>query len=141
MDIKEFIRNDRFASLIGIELIDAEEGRAKAKLDVREEHLNAVGIAHGGLIFSLADLAFAAASNSYGNIAVAINANISYFKASGKGVLFAEAKEISKSNRLATYGIKVTNVNGDLIASFQGTVFRKDKKQIEDDYAKYIHLA
>jgi acyl-CoA thioesterase len=141
MDIKEFIRRDRFASLLGIELIEAEEGRAKVKLDVREEHLNSVDIAHGGLIFSLADLAFAAASNSYGNIAVAINASISYFKASGKGVLYAEATEISKSNRLATYGIKVTNGKGDIIASFQGTVFRKEKKQIEDDYSKNIHLA
>jgi acyl-CoA thioesterase len=127
MDIKKFIRNDRFASFIGIELLEAEEGRAKAKLEIREKHLNSVNIAHGGAIFSLADLAFAAASNSYGNIAVAINANISFFKASAEGVLYAEAIEISRNQKLATYNITIRNNNEEIIASFQGTVYRKGK--------------
>ena len=84
MDTKEFISKDKFASYLGIELLEMEEGRAKAKLDISDKHLNGIGTAHGGAIFSLADLTFAAASNSYGNIAVAINANISFFKAAGK---------------------------------------------------------
>jgi acyl-CoA thioesterase len=141
MDIKEFIKNDRFASLVGIELIEAEEGKARAKLDIREEHLNAVGISHGGAIFSLADLAFAAASNSHGNIAVAINANITYFRASGKGVLYADAREISKSNRLATYHIDITDSNGELVASFQGTVFRKEQRYMGDPAKTNNHFA
>jgi acyl-CoA thioesterase len=127
IDVREFVKNDRFASLVGIELVDAGEGWATTKLEIREEHLNAVGIAHGGAIFSLADIAFAAASNSYGNIAVAINADISFFKASGKGVLFAEAREISRNSRLATYNISIKNAAAEVIASFRGTVYRKEK--------------
>jgi acyl-CoA thioesterase len=132
MDIKEFINNDKFASLLGIELLEAGEGRAKAKLEIRDEHLNSINIAHGGAIFSLADLAFAAASNSYGNIAVAINANISFLKAMGKGILYAEASEISKNRKLATYNIIIRNAGDEIIASFQGTVYRKEKMLIED---------
>ncbi len=140
MDIKEFIRNDRFASFLGIELLEAGNGRAKAKLEIREDHLNAVNIAHGGAIFSLADLAFAAASNSYGNVAVAINANISYFRASGKGVLYAEAFEISGNRKLATYTINIKDKEGELIASFQGTVYRKDKMVFLEKPANEIHF-
>lgn len=125
MDVKEFLQNDRFAALLGIELIKASNGTAKAKLEIREEHLNTIDIAHGGAIFSLADYTFAAASNSHGNVAVAINANISFVKAAGKGVLFAEAFEVSKNFKLATYTINITNSEDELIASFQGTVYRK----------------
>ena len=128
MNIKEFIsKNDRFAAMVGIELLEVGEGRAKAKLEIRDEHLNGVNIGHGGAIFSLADLAFAAASNSYGNIAVAINANISFFKAADKGILYAEAIEVSKNQKLATYNVSIRNNKGEMIASFQGTVYRKEK--------------
>ena len=130
MDKKEFISNDRFASYLGIELLEMEEGRAKAKLDISDKHLNGISTAHGGAIFSLADLTFAAASNSYGKIAVAINANISFFKAAGKGVLYAEAYEISRTNKLATYTINIQNSDGELIACFQGMVYRKEKEKV-----------
>jgi acyl-CoA thioesterase len=125
MDVKEFLSKDRFAALLGIELLEASNGKAKAKLDIKEEHLNALDIAQGGAIFSLADLTFAAAANSHGNIAVAINANISFLKAAGKGTLYAEAFEISRNYRIATYTINITNTQGDLIACFQGMVYRK----------------
>jgi acyl-CoA thioesterase len=125
MDIKEFLRNDRFAALLGIELLEASEGNAKAKLEIKEEHLNTIDIAHGGAIFSLADFTFAAASNSHGNIAVAINANISFVKAAGKGTLIAKAVEVSKNHKLATYNINITNSRDELVASFQGMVYRK----------------
>jgi len=86
---------------------------------------------HGGAIFALADLVFAAASNSHGTVAVAINANISFLKASAGGTLFADAREISKNPKLGTYTIDVTNEDGDVIAVFQGMVYRK-KDKIED---------
>jgi acyl-CoA thioesterase len=126
MDIKEFLKNDRFASFLGIELLEASNRKAKAKLEIKEEHLNAINVAQGGAIFSLADFTFAAASNSYGRVAVAINANISFVKAAGKGVLYAEAFEVSKSYKIATYTINVTNEEQELIAGFQGTVYRKN---------------
>ncbi len=133
MDIKEFLKNDRFAAFLGIELLEAVDGMAKAKLEIKEEHLNTISIAHGGAIFSLADYTFAAASNSHGNIAVAINASISFIKAAGKGTLIAEAFEVSRNHKLATYNINITNSAKELIASFQGMVYRKkDSIQISD---------
>jgi len=125
MNIKEFIQNDRFAKLLGIELLEAAPGRAVAQMEIKDEHLNAVNIAQGGALFTLADLALAAASNAHGPVAVSIQSEIKYFKPAGKGLLTAEASEISCSNKLATYSVHIRNKDGELIAAFQGMVFRK----------------
>lgn len=124
-NIKEFFKKDRFAEYIGIELVEAGPGTALAKLKIEDRHLNGVGIVHGGAVFSLADLAFAVASNSHGTISLAINADISFLKAISAGVLTARAWEVSRNTKLATYRIDVTDDDGNLIAAFQGTVYRK----------------
>ena len=125
INLDEFISNDRFASHNGIEIVDHGKGHAKARVVVAPEHLNSARIVHGALIFALADTAFSAASNSHGRLALAINANISFFKASKEGVLFADAREVAINPRLATYSIPVKNDEGETIALFQGTVYRK----------------
>ncbi len=130
-NVRNFLKNDRFAELCGIELLELSQGRARAKLDVKDYHLNGANIAHGGAIFSLADLAFAAASNSHGTIAVAINASISFLKAVCGGTLYADAREVSLNPKIASYTIDVTNEAGETIAIFQGMVYRK-KDKIED---------
>jgi acyl-CoA thioesterase len=73
--LKRYFKRDLFAHHVGIELIEAHNGYAKASLAIKEHHLNGVGRVHGGVIFTLADLAFAAASNSQGRVAVAISAS------------------------------------------------------------------
>lgn len=124
-DLKKFVDNDRFARHLGIELLEYSEGKARARMEIRPHHLNSAGTLHGGAIFSLADAVFSAASNSHGTLAVAINVDISYFKAVKNGTLIAEAEEISLNPKLATYLIRVENEKGDAIALFQGTVYRK----------------
>ena len=126
--VRSFFKNDKFAEHVGIELLEVYEGRAKAKMEIKEHHLNGINIAHGGAIFSLADLAFAVASNSHRTIAVSINVSISYLKAFASGTLIAEAKEVSLNPKLATYEVRVTDENNDLIAIFLGTVYRKKDK-------------
>lgn len=123
--IREFFKNDRFAEHSGIELLDIGEGWAKAKMPICDCHRNGVNIVHGGAIFTLADLAFAAASNSHGTVAVAINASIWFVKAAKEGTLYAEAKEVSRNPKLAVYSIEVTDDGGELIAKFEGMVYRK----------------
>ena len=123
--IDEFFKNDRFAAHSGIELLEVRDGYAKARMPIENHHLNGVNVVHGGAIFTLADLAFAAASNSHGTVAVAINASIWYVKAALEGTLYAEAQEVSLNPKLATYSIKVTNEDGDLFATFEGMVYRK----------------
>jgi len=124
-DVKRFIENDRFARHLDIEMLEYAKGRAKARMAVKEHHLNSAGTVHGGAIFALADAAFAAASNSHGTLAMAINVSISYFKAVKGGTLTAAAEEVSINPKLATYIIPVEDEKGNRIALFQGTVYRK----------------
>ncbi len=125
-DIKAFIsERDRFARLCGIELLEVGPGRSRARMALTAEHLNGVGSVHGGAIFTLADLAFAAASNSHGTVAVAINVSISYTKAAATGTLTAHAEEVARHPKLASYTVRVTDDSDDLVAIFQGMVYRK----------------
>ena len=123
--IDKFIKADPYARHLGVEVLEASKGYAKAKLAIRAHHLNSAGTVHGGVIFSLADVVFSVSSNSHGTLAMAVNASISFFKAVSRGVLYAEAKEVSLNPRLATYLISVRNDNGEKIALFQGMVYRK----------------
>jgi acyl-CoA thioesterase len=125
MDSKEFIHRDKLALLLGMELLEAANGCAKAKMAIREDHLNGVGFAHGGIIFSLGDFALAAAANSHGHLALTINSSISFIKAVRKDIIFATATETSKNKNLATYTVTVTDEQGELIAIMQGMVYRK----------------
>jgi acyl-CoA thioesterase len=123
--LKNFFKKDSFAAHSGIELLEVSLGHAKTRMVIEKKHLNALGAVQGGAIFTLADFAFAAASNSYGNIAVGINANISYVKAGMKGTLTAEAEETSRNHRIATYTVNVTDDEGETVAIFQGMAYRK----------------
>jgi acyl-CoA thioesterase len=126
MDIlRKFVEKDHFAKHLGIEMLEYGGGKATARMEIKPHHLNSAGMLHGGAIFALADAAFSAASNSHGTLAVAINVSISYFKAVNSGTLTASAEEASFNPRLATYLIPVTDDNGNKIALFQGTVYRK----------------
>lgn len=129
MTPQEFFKNDRFATDAGIELIDIKKGYGKARMAVEEHHLNAGNTTQGGAIFTLADLALAAAANSHGTLALSITSNITYLKGSGPGdILYAEAKERHAGKRTGHYQVDVTNQNGDLIATFEATVYRKDNE-------------
>lgn len=122
------LKNDRFAALAGIELVKVEPGYALAKMKIEDKHLNALNIVQGGATFTLADFAFAAASNAHGRVAVGINASISYFQAPKGKVLFAEATELHASRRLASYNVDIRDENDGLIARFTGTVYKKKEK-------------
>jgi len=126
--IEEYFTKDKYAELTGIKLLEISEGRARAMLEIHEKHLNSAGTVQGGAIFTLADFAFAAASNSHGTVAIAINSSISFFKAVSTGILYADAREISFHPKLASYIVDVTNEENELIATFQGMVYRKKNK-------------
>ncbi len=126
MEIKEFFEQDRYAALSGIELVDVKQGWAKTRMEIKDCHLNAGNVVQGGAIFTLADLAFAAAVNSYGNLALGIQTSINYLKSASKGTLFAEAKVINLHKKLAYFHVDVTGDNGDLIAVFSATAYRKE---------------
>ena len=97
MTAQEFFKNDRFATNAGVELIEIKEGYSKARLVITAEHLNAGGRTQGGAIFTLADLALAAAANSHGTLAFSLSSNITFLRSSGPGdVLYAEARTLHR---------------------------------------------
>ncbi len=130
-DLKRFVDTDHFAKHIDVEMMEYGPGRARARMAVAKRHLNSAGTVHGGAIFSLADAVFSVASNSHGTLALAINVSISFFRAVTGGTLYAEGREVSINPRLATYLIDVKDQDGNAIALFQGTVYRK-KDSIKD---------
>jgi acyl-CoA thioesterase len=88
------------------------------------------------VIFTLADHAFAAAANSHGTIAVAISISITFIKAATSGTLRAEAREVAKNPKLGTYSVEVRDEQNELIAQFQGLVYRKHER-IADWYKEH----
>ena len=122
---KNFLHNDKFALHAGIELLEVTSGGSKVKMAVQPFHINGVGLVHGGALFTLADFAFAAAANSHEEVAVAINASISYLKAVKSGTLYAEAEEISNSRKISVYSIKITDEQNKLVSMFQGMAYKK----------------
>jgi acyl-CoA thioesterase len=129
MDMKSvqdfFNRADAFAKHNGMMLTELREGYARAEMDLQPWHLNGARTVHGGALFTLADFAFAAASNARGQVALSINSSISIFKGAKEGKLVAEAREVSSSPKLASFEVSIRNEAGDLLATFQGMVYRK----------------
>jgi acyl-CoA thioesterase len=130
--LETYFKKDNYAALADIKLLEFSAGRARAMLEITENHLNSFGSVHGGAIFTLADFVFGVASNSHGTVSVAINSCISFFKAVSSGILYAEAREVSFHPKLASYIVEITDDEDELIATFQGMVYRKkDKLEIE----------
>jgi acyl-CoA thioesterase len=105
----------------GIAIDEASEGYARIRMTVRDDMLNGHRIAHGGMIFALADTAFAYACNSRNETTVAQNATISFLTQAQPGdVLVAEAREISRAGRSGVYQVTVKSADGRAIAEFTG---------------------
>jgi acyl-CoA thioesterase len=126
--VVRYFKNDRFAERANIELLAVSSGQARAKMTLHPHHLNGYGTVQGGAIFTLADFAFAAASNSHGTVAVAVNVSITFMKAAKSGTLWAEAREVSKNFKLGSYTVEVKDEQNELVALFQGMVYRKSEK-------------
>lgn len=125
--INAYIQQDPFAAYLGAEVEILEPGHSRVSLTVTEHMANFHGMTHGGVIFALGDIAFAAASNSHGEVRVALTVNIHFLKATQPGTrLVAEAKEQQAGGRTALYEISVRDADtGELVAQSQDLVYRK----------------
>ena len=111
----------------GIRLVEVRPGYAKLSMIVRGDMVNAHRICHGGMVFTLADSAFAFACNSHNDRTVAAAASIDFLAASYEGdELTAEATELWRTKRNGIYEITVTNQKGARIAFFRGRSYRID---------------
>jgi len=113
--------NDRATRALGIEVLDVTPGGATLRMAVRDDMLNGHDICHGGLVATLADSAFAYASNSYNELTVASGFSIELLAASRLGdLLTATCREVSRSGRTGLYDTEVRNQRGERVAMFRG---------------------
>ena len=118
--VETMMESDAASRMLGIELLDYGEGWALAQLTIRNDMVNGHGICHGGLIFSLADTAFACACNSWGPVTVAAAADIAFIAPGRSGdLLTAEARVRARYGRSGIYDVTVSR-GEELIAEFRG---------------------
>ena len=134
--IKENVEKEPYVRLFGMKVLELSEGYSKVQMKAKKDHLNLHHTIHGGAIFSLVDVAFGSAANSYGNIAVALNIDINYTRPANPGdVLTAEATEVSRGRTIGTYNVLVKNGEGKTVASSQAIAFiKKEKLPFIDGY-------
>ena len=119
---------DHFAASIGAQLILVAPGVARAQLTVTERHLNGGGVCQGGVLYTLADLAFAAVANSHGILTLGISNTITFMKSGQLGdTLTAECRELLDHRKLPYCDIHITNQKGELLATMTGLAYRLNR--------------
>ncbi len=133
--IDEYIQRDPFARFLGADVEIVKPGHSRVTLTVTDDMVNFHGITHGGVIFAIGDMAFAAAGNSRGQTAVALNVGINFLKATASGDrLIAEAEEQAAAGPTALYDVTVRNGRtGELVAKSQDLVYRKKERFAPED--------
>ncbi|HEU4451045.1 MAG TPA: hydroxyphenylacetyl-CoA thioesterase PaaI [Gaiellaceae bacterium] len=119
--VEAMFARDRASRELGMVLEDVGVGTARLRMPVRADMLNGHGTCHGGLIFALADSAFAFACNSHGDVTVASGCSIEFLAPVREGdELVAAARERSREGRHGIYDVDVTRADGALVATFRG---------------------
>ncbi len=129
MDIFALIGNDRFAQEAGCRLVSCGMGEAVVEVELEERHLNGVGTAQGGLIFTLADTAFAAAANEGGQQTVSLSTTISFLRAPRSGILRAHAVTVSRGRTTCCIDVTVTDGLDRLVAKLQCTGYSRERSE------------
>jgi acyl-CoA thioesterase len=131
--ISESFAADPYAASQGMVLEEVTESSVSVTMVVREDHVNFLGGTHGGVVFSVADCAFALASNAYPDDAVAIDTHLAITAPTDVGdTLTATAVEQTRGRSLATYRVDVVRDDGRTVALFTGTVFVKRQAMTDD---------
>ena len=127
--IEQAVKSEPFARALNMELVELERGHSVVQMTYEPEQMNNIyDRAHGGALYALIDEAFETAGQTDGTVAVALNVNVTYVSSPKPGLqLRAEARRISQTRKTASYDIKVTDQNGDLIALCQALAFDTGK--------------
>jgi acyl-CoA thioesterase len=119
---------DAASAALGMRVLADEPGHAVVDMTVRADMLNGFGITHGGLVFALADTAFAIACNEDDKLTVAAGADVAFLKSTREGdVLTASASRRLRSGRTGLYDVTVTDQAGDVVAEFRGRSIATDR--------------
>ncbi len=116
---------DHAAKALGVAIADIQPGASRLTMLVRQDMVNGHAICHGGMLFTLADTAFAYACNSYNRNTVASACHIDFLAPAHLGdTLVAEAVERSQSGRTGVYDVTVSTLAGKTVALFRGKSYR-----------------
>jgi acyl-CoA thioesterase len=122
--VETMLQQDAFSQLLGMELLEIEQGFCVLRCVVTSQMTNGFGIAHGGITYSLADSALAFASNAHGIHCFSVDTNIAHLKKVKLGdVLTATCTESHRGKRTGVYVVEIQNQEGKRVAYFRGTVF------------------
>ena len=123
------VKTEPFIQALQINLVELEDGYSLLHMIYEPEKMNNIyARAHGGAIYTLIDEAFETAGQTDGTIVVALNVNVTYVSSPEPGQrLQAEARRMSQTRKTASYDIKVTDQNGQIIALCQALAFRTGK--------------
>jgi acyl-CoA thioesterase len=117
-EVADRIRADPWARAVGIEFVELRRGYCRLRLRLQPHMVNFQGFPHGGVIFTLADVAFGAACNSHGDPAVALSVTIDFLSAvTSDTTLVAEAREVKQGRRAGFYEVRVTTDDGRAVAA------------------------
>jgi len=122
-----YMANDKYAKILGIELVNVKKEYARCELEITENHKNGIGSLHGAVIFAIADIAFAAACNTV-KLSIGMQAEIKYLNKPTGDRLITEATVVSASNKIGHYQVNITDNDGVHVAQFNSISYRlKDK--------------
>ncbi len=131
--VQRMLEHDHFSQWMELKVNSIGVGSAVVSMFVKQEMLNGFGVIHGGVLFSLADSAFAFACNSRDNLSLALDAQINFIKKSVRGdLLTATVEEVHTGKTTGVYEVKIRNQAQELVAAFRGTAFRTGKSLFEN---------
>jgi acyl-CoA thioesterase len=137
--VQKMFAADTASQKLGMRVADVRPGYARVEMDVLPEMLNGHAICHGGLIFSLADSAFAFACNTHNFVTVAAGCSIEFLAPAHTGDhLVAEAVEQLLHGRAGVYDVTISNQNGQRIALFRGRSHRTRTEIISRETAERL---
>ena len=132
--VEGMLARDEFSRWLGLEVVELKPAYCVCRMQVRKEMVNGLGVAHGGIVFSLADSAFAFACNTGGRVTMSIENGITYPAPAHTGdLLTAVAREDAAGRRLGFYAVRVTNQRNELVALFHGTAYRTSQQHPAGD--------
>lgn len=132
--VARMMERDEMSRWLGLEVVEVAPRRVVCRMTVRPDMVNGFGVSHGGIVFSLADSAFAFACNTHGRVTVSIENAITYPAPVHPGDrLSAVAEEEGSSNRLGYFRVAVHNQEQVLVAMFRGTAYRTSRPHFPDE--------
>jgi|YelNatPaOPRAMG01_1025707.scaffolds.fasta_scaffold11959_7 acyl-CoA thioesterase len=133
-EVEEVIGSDSYARHLGARVVEIRPGYARVSMELGPQHLNFMGMVHGGVIFGLADVAFGAAANSFGLKAMALSVGIDFLAAPRvRGTLTAEVEQLTRAGKMGYYRMQVTDASGVVVAQCRGWAYHTGRPLAAQD--------